>query len=164
MHVFKDKLDRSWLLVITVLGVKRCRGLLGIDLYALVDENFERLAKLLADPVSLVDVLFVLCQDQARMLGLTDEDFGRSFGGDTLEQAAEAFLAELVDFFPNPRIRAGLTEVIRKGKQLRERILDHAELMLKQVDIDSEARKLIDSFGSSPESSVSIPPLSRSAN
>ena len=70
MRVFKDNAGRSWTIAIHVAAVKRVRGLLSLDLYSLLDERFAGLAKLLADPVDFVDVLYVLCKDDADRLGI----------------------------------------------------------------------------------------------
>jgi hypothetical protein len=65
MHSFVDNSRRTWEVAINVSAVKRIRGLLGIDLYALVDDGFKSLSKLVSDPVTLADVLYCLCKDQA---------------------------------------------------------------------------------------------------
>lgn len=157
MKTFRDNAGRPWTVVINVYAVKRVRGLLGLDLYSLVDDRFQGLGKLLADPVALVDVLYVLCKDEADKLGVSDEDFGRGMGGDAIEHASTAFLEELTDFFPEPRVRAGIRRVIEAGRKMRDSLLTHMEGSLAAIDPDAEARRLIGSSGSSPGSSGSIP-------
>lgn len=157
MRVFKDNAGRAWTIAIHVAAVKRVRGLLGLDLYSLVDDRFQGLGKLLADPVALVDVLYVLCKDEADRLGVADEDFGRAMAGDAIEHASTAFLEELTDFFPDPRVRAGMRKVIEAGRKVRESLMTHLETGLDRIDPDAEARRLIGSYGNSPGSSGSIP-------
>jgi len=164
MHIFKDNAGRSWTLAINVYAVKKTKALVGIDLYGLIDKEFQALDKLLSDPVSLVDVIYCLCKDDADKLGVSDEDFGRGMGGDSLEWATTAFLDELTAFFPDPRVRAGLKKVIEKGRAVRTIVLDRAMEQLDTIDLDAEARRLIDSSGKSRVSSESIPDLSRSEN
>lgn len=164
MKAFKDNAGRTWLVSINVAAVKRCRALCDVDLYGLVDDKFEGLSRLLGDPVSLVDVLYCLCKDEADKLGITDEDFGRGMGGDSLAVASDAFLEELTDFFPDPRVRAGLRKVLAAGRTVRDRLLDHLDLKLDGIDPDAEARRLIASSGNSPASSASTPAPSRSAS
>jgi len=151
MRVFKDNAGRSWTIAIHVAAVKRVRGLLSLDLYSLLDERFAGLAKLLADPVDFVDVLYVLCKDDADRLGITDEDFGRAMAGDSIEHARNAFLEEYADFFPDPRVRAGLRKVMAASAKVRDRIMSLMESRLDAIDPDSEAEKLIGSSGSLPE-------------
>lgn len=164
MRTFTDNAGRTWTVQVNVAAIKRVRGLLGVDLYRLVDDGFQALAKLVSDPVQLADVLYCLVKDEADAKQITDEEFGRGLAGDVITLAADSFVEELIDFFPDARARAGLRKVIDAGKKVRERLLTHAETLLERVDPEVEANKLIASFGSSPESSVSIPDLSRSEN
>jgi len=164
MKSFADNAGRTWLISINVTAVKRCRALAKVDLYGLVDKKFEGLGNLLGDPIALVDVIYVLCQDEADKLGISDEDFGRAMAGDAIEHATNAFLEELTDFFPDPRVRAGLTKVIQAGRKVLDRVMQEQEIRINALDVDSVAKTLIDSFGSLRVSSVSTPDLSPSAN
>ena len=155
MHSFVDNSRRTWEIAINVAAVKRIRGLLGIDLYALVDDGFKSLSKLVSDPVTLADVLYCLCKDQAEMQSITDEDFGRALAGDAITQAADAFVEELIDFFPDARARASLRKAIEAGKAVREKVLNHAEKILDSIDPEPEAQKWINSSGTWPASSAS---------
>ncbi|MEX2091388.1 MAG: hypothetical protein WD971_01860, partial [Pirellulales bacterium] len=57
----------------------------------------------LADPVTLVDVLYVLILPQAEEKNVTDEQFASALGGDTLTEATTALLEALCDFFQEPQ-------------------------------------------------------------
>jgi hypothetical protein len=157
MHSFQDNAGRTWTVAINVAAVKRVRGLMKLDLYKLVDDGFQPLGELVADPVQLADVLYCLCKDEADAKQISDEDFGRALYGDAITLAAEAFVEELFDFFPDARARAGMRKLSAAGKKVKARLLDHAETVLDQLDPEAEARKLIASFGSSPASSGSTP-------
>src|SRR5262245_29421790 len=121
MHTFNDNAGRNWTVAINVAAVKRVRGLVGVDVYKLVDDGFKPMAALLSDPVQLVDVLYCLCKEEADARKVSDEDFGRALGGDAIHHAAEAFVEELIDFFPNAQARAGLKRVVAAGKKVRDR-------------------------------------------
>ena len=162
MHSFVDNSRRTWEVAINVTAVKLIRGLLGIDLYALVDDGFKSLSKLVSDPVTLADVLYCLCKDQADRQSITDEDFGRALSGDVITQAADAFVEELIDFFPDARARASLRKAIEAGKTVRDKLLSHAEKILDSIDPETEAKKWISSSGTWPESSVVTPDHSAS--
>jgi hypothetical protein len=164
MQSFKDNAGRTWTITINVAAVKRVRGLLGVDLYKLVDDGFKPLAALISDPVQLADVLYCLCKVEADAKQITDEDFGRALGGDAITLAAEAFVEELIDFFPDARARASLRKVVTAGRRVRDRLLDHAETLIEKIDPEREANGLIASFGSSRASSASTPAPSPSAN
>ncbi len=157
MHTFADNLGRTWYVAINVATIRRVRAALDVDLYAMVDDGMQELGKLVADPVRLADVLYVLCQEEAAAKNISDEDFGRALGGDAITSAAEALVEELVDFFPDERSRAALRRVIAAGRQVRTKLLDHAETMLDELDPDSCASALISSWTSSQESSASTP-------
>lgn len=164
MRAFTDREGRQWPVSINVTAIKRCRALVDVDIHALLNDGFQGLAALLADPCKLVDVIFVLCQGEAEKRGVTDEDFGAALAGDALMAATDAFLAELADFFPDPRERAGIRKVIEKGRRMTERILEAREARIDSLDVDAEARRLIGSSGSSPAPSDSTPDPSPSAS
>jgi len=157
MRTFTDNAGRTWTVAINVAAIKRVKGLINVDLYTLVDDGFQALAKLVANPVQLADVLFCLCKDEADAKQISDEDFGRALAGDVITLAADAFVEELIDFFPDARARAGLRKVIDATKKVREKLLDHAETVLATLDPDREAKGLIASFGNSREFSASTP-------
>jgi hypothetical protein len=164
MRTFTDNAGRTWTVQINVSAVKRVRGLVGIDLYKLVDDGFHSLGQLVGDPVQLADVLYSLVKDEADAKHVTDEEFGRGLAGDAITHAAEAFVEELIDFFPDARARAGLRKVVDTSRKVQQRLLEHAESLLESLDPDKEASKLIGSFGNSPASSASIQGRSPSAN
>ena len=76
MHIFKDSKARQWCIEINVTAVKRVKAFCVIDLYGLVNDKFQGLGNLLSDPCSLVDVLFVLCKEEADRQSISDEEFG----------------------------------------------------------------------------------------
>ena len=164
MRTFVDNAGRTWTVAISVYAVKRLRALLGIDLYGLVDDEFKGLGKLLSDPVSLVDMLYVLCQSEAEKLGVTDESFGRAMAGDAIERATEAFLTELTDFFPDARVRTGIAKVLTLGREVRDRMLSHAIEKMDEINPEDVARTLINSSGNSRGSSESTQARLRSVS
>jgi hypothetical protein len=147
MHSYRDNAGRTWTVVINVAAVKRVRGLVGIDLYKLIDDGFKPLAALVADPVQLADVLYCLCQDEADAKQITDEDFGRALAGDAITLAADAFVEELIDFFPDARARSSLTRVLAAGRKVRDKLLLHAETVIETLDPETAANALIASYG-----------------
>ena len=164
MRTFNDNAGRTWTIAINVAAIKRVRGLLNVDLYKLVDDGFKPLGALVGDPVMLADVLYCLCKDEADAKKVSDEDFGRALAGDAITLAADAFVEELIDFFPDARTRASLTKVLSAGRKVRDKLLIHAETVIETFDADKAASKLIASFGNSPASSASTLAPSPSAN
>jgi hypothetical protein len=117
-NTFVDALGRPWTVVLNVAALKRVKQVLTIDLLQVLEGSLlERLAN---DPCLLCDVLFVLCQPQAQAVGVSDMQFGEALAGDVLDQAAQAFLEALVDFFPQAR-RQVLREALKKLRALESR-------------------------------------------
>lgn len=164
MKTFTDTANRVWTVAINVAAVKRCRALVEVDLYGLVDRGFEPLAALLGDPVKLVDTLYVLCKAEADARGVTDVQFGEALAGDALEAASTAFLAELVDFFPDPRVREGLRKILDAGRKVTATAIERMMATMATLDIEAEAAKLIGRSGTVPASSGSTQGRSRSAS
>lgn len=157
MKSFQDTAARTWHVQVNVAAIKRVRDLLGIDLARVVDDKFKVLSAILEDPCQLVDVLFVLCQDQAQAAGVSDVDFGRSMSGDSLMTAADAFIEALTDFFPNARARAMLTTLMQKGRKVRDLLMDRAQLQIDAINPAKEASTLTRSAGNSRASAASTP-------
>lgn len=171
MHSFKDKAGKPWQVEITVGTNKVVKGLLGFSLYDLVDKGdqpLKPLAKFLEDPEQLVNLLYVLCKDQADQLSMTDEDFGRLFTGEVLGDATDAFVGELISFFPNPQVRQSLQKVVEKGREFGAKLVERMDRELANVDLENEVdllvKKLSGESGTPPESSEPTPPLLRSAS
>ncbi len=159
MKEFTDNADRVWTVEINVTAVKRVRDLLGVDLLSIVDDG-KLLGRLTTEPVLLVDVIYVLCKPQADTLEVSDEDFGRAMGGDSLEAATTALLEELVAFFPTKRRRL-LKRALAKFEEVETKVLELAEAKLDSPEVKAEIARLLatvgDSSGASPASSESTP-------
>lgn len=158
MKAFKDNADRSWSVNINVATIKRVRGLLNIDLMEAVDGNL--LERLVTDPVLLCDVIYVVCKSEADEAGVSDEQFGQAMAGDALELATAALLESLVEFFPLAKRRL-LEKALEKMHNLEARAMKVAEERLNSPEVEKQIEKALAnigaSFGSSPDSSESIP-------
>jgi hypothetical protein len=141
MRTFADTVGTAWSISVNVLALKRVRTLLDVDLMEIATGSLlERLGR---DPVLLCNVLFVICKEQADAAKITDEDFGRRMAGDAIEAATNAFLEEVVDFFPGAR-RALLRKALERSRTLEaqaepilaarmEEVFQAAELRLKSA-------------------------------
>lgn len=156
MKCFKDANGREWAVEINVGQAKRVRASLQVDLPALVAGRADGLGELLDDPIRLVDVLYVLCRDQAQKAGISDEQFGCGLGGDTLAQATDALVESLVDFFPDPKRREVLRKLMAAARSIQAATLTE---LTERLDADPKFL-LVASSGSSgvpPEFSASTP-------
>lgn len=119
MHSFKDIKDRTWNIAINVNSIKRVRAMAdGFDLMKVVEDQ-STLSRLTDDPFILVAALYALCQPQADTASVTPEDFGEAMGGDSLDGASTALLAELADFFP-PHRRGPMKAAVDKLREIQE--------------------------------------------
>jgi hypothetical protein len=164
MRTFTDNAGRIWTITVNVAALKRVRGMLNVDIYKLVDDGFKGLGELLGDVIQLVDVLYCLCKDEADARKVSDEDFGRAMFGDAIHQATEAFVEELIDFFPEARVRSSLRKIVAESRKVRDRLLGRAEQVLESFDADREANRLLSSYGIAPASSDLTPAPSPSGN
>lgn len=183
MHKFTDTAGREWAVEINVSAVKRVRKLLDVDLIKVLDKEPDGgtlLGRLGSDLALLVDVLFALLKPDADERNVGDEDFGRAFSGDVIMKAREAFLGALTDFFPDPRARTLLGEVLAKGNRVKDLVMAGATDILGTIDADKAAAEMLATMragvesrqangsknrsGSVPESSDSTPAPSVSAN
>ena len=155
MRTFKDNAGRTWTISLTVAAVRRVRDLAKVDLLDLA--NGRVIERLVADPVTLCDVLYAACKPQADAESVTDEQFGEAMAGDAIEHASKALVEELIQFFPNARERAALSRVV----QTMDAAMDRARTLVERRIESGEIEKAVEnamaglSSSDSPESSVS---------
>ena len=140
MHTFADTQGRTWTLTINVDVIRRVRSLLNINLLEAVEGRL--LERLITDPVLLCDILFVVIQPEAVAKDISDEDFGRSLGGDVLDVATTALLEELVDFFPSAK-RTVFRKALIKLKQLETLAIETATQRLESSELEERMKAAI---------------------
>lgn len=114
MKKFLDNENREWSLSVTVGDAKRIKAKYGLDLL-----DHKAVAEIASDPISLVNALWAVCESQAAMRGVTEEDFGRGLAGDAIDYATDALLGAIVDFFPR-RQREALKALLARISQANE--------------------------------------------
>jgi hypothetical protein len=156
MKTFKDNGGRAWSISVDVIGIRRVRSALNVNL---VNSDFSKvLEQLLEDPVLLCDVIYILCKPEADKLGVSGEDFGAAMSGDAIEHAMRAFLEELGNFTPNPRDRARVQRVIAAMWNMAERGRDVADKTIEAAITRAEKDPTFGASSSnSPASSASTP-------
>lgn len=101
MATFLDRAKRSWVLRIDLGRAQRIRDEFGVDLLAWSERTFEQLQ----DPFTLGGILWTLIEADAAKRNITVEEFTATIDGAIIEQAGEALLEAIIDFFP-PRKQA----------------------------------------------------------
>ena len=165
MRTFQDTEGRQWTLAVTHASIKRVRAMTGVDLAELSVDSAKKpedqlFARLVGDPMLLVDVVFALCQPQAEQRGVSDAQFGEAMAGDVIDQATRALLGDLVDFIPSPRERARAAKLLAATNGMIDRANDlmDATLDAELATIESEVLRTIGgSSTSGPASSASTP-------
>ncbi len=162
MRQFTDTKDRVWEVELNVRQMKRVRDILGIDLVnviqagkdgAVATDTLDRVAN---DPILLVDILWVLCEGQAKAAGVTDDDFGSSLAGDSIADATRAFLDELVDFFPGAR-RLFLKKAVDLARKYETENLEVLEKALNSPEFEERLKTSLQPPAASRESAESTP-------
>jgi len=170
MRTFKDASGREWRLAITIGAIKRVRTLLGIDLLALHEGDPSPYSRLHLDPMTLVDVVYVLVKPQADADSVSDEQFGEAMTGEAVLAAYTGFMEELIDFFrlANRGDLAKIAEVYRdlianRVNRAAQRAGKLAEEMATEKESPEEQAAQSDGRGNgqmstdSPELSASTP-------
>lgn len=118
MPQFTDELGRDWSVEITYHTVCRVRSALKINLLEILDSGAALVGRINEDLELLVDLLWVVCSEQAERAAVDDELFGRGLAGDSFLHARAALEEALVNFFPPPK-RELLRRIFQMGQALR---------------------------------------------
>ena len=162
MRQFTDTKERVWDVELNVRQMKRVRDVLGIDLVnviqagkdgAVATDTLDRVAN---DPILLVDILWVLCEEQAKSAGVTDADFGSALAGDSISDATRAFLDELVDFFPGAR-RLFLKKAVDLARKFETENAQMLEKALASPEFEERLKTSLIPPAASRESAESTP-------
>lgn len=130
MASFEDRHGRKWTMSITVATVKKVMQDTGVNLANILDDKMRPLADLLSDTIKLVDVCWVCCDQSAG----TESEFADGLAGDAFEKCTNAFLEELINFFPK-RQRETLTEMLHKSTALMDALAERNMQNLKAVSV-----------------------------
>lgn len=159
MRTFKDSLGRDWIIEVNYSAKQRVKAACDLDLFDLA--VFQKIG---ADPTLLIDVIFGLCKPEIEKRGVTAEQFVDSLVGDAIEQASDALLQEIIDFFPSSR-RTTLRKVLETAQQVQAKAVAHIDEKLNSGELLKQLEKtLIPQSGAAPESSASIPAPSPSVS
>lgn len=119
MAVFKDRLNREWVLALDVATIERLESRVpGFQLDGLLTGDASGLYALFEAPVKFVRLLWLLVEAQAARTGAEPEAFGAAMDGPALDRAAEAFTDALVDFSPRHR-RAALKAMVAQVREMQ---------------------------------------------
>lgn len=110
--VFKDSKGREWKLELSVGAIEDMREQCGVDLDKCIS-NPEQLAELiLKEPKKLAEMLWILCEDQAKAAGVEPRDFGRALNRAAIDGATDALIGAVVLFFPRASAGRAISEAL----------------------------------------------------
>lgn len=146
---FTDADGRRYVVRVSVGTRRKLIAALGIDIAKLIDEKFSLLEKITGDLETMVNVLWVTVEDQARAHGLDEQRFAESLLGDCVFDAGRVLCLAIADFFPDRDVRAAVREVMKTAWQVNRRATELAgakvRKLLAGLDVETLARKLTDS-------------------
>jgi len=115
MRLFKDNKGRAWDVSIDVNTIKRVRSRTGFELLSIAAGEGNPVLALHDDIETLVDVMWAICEPQARDLGISDEEFGRSLVGEAIGDAFDQLIGGMTDFFFGARRRVLIAAALAAG-------------------------------------------------
>ena len=135
MMKFKDAQGRDWEPEVNVVTIGRVRAALKINLLELLlPEN--KVAERLDDPCLLVDIIYLLCQDQADKLNVNDVAFGKAMTADSIEDAWGLVLEGIVLFSPRG-LRPAHMKVLAKAKTYQAAAAEQIKTLVAGTEFDA---------------------------
>lgn len=151
MRTFRTTDGTEWKVAVNVGTIKRCHDETGLrltDLFA----NEAKIGEFFADDVRFCTVLYAVIKPQADEAGKTLDDFLAVIDGTVIEGAVEALLAEVADFFQEPR-RGLLKKTLAKYQAAHARLTTEgardAERRIEETDFETLLRQTLMSSASS---------------
>lgn len=151
MKAFKTTDGTEWQVVVNVATIKRCMddtGLRLTDLFA----SEAKIGEFFADDVRFCEVLFSVIRPQADAADKTLDDFLAGIDGTVIEKAVEALLAELSDFFQEPRkglLKKVMERYSKAAEKVRVETLAVVEKQIEEMDFEKLIRQTLTSSASS---------------
>ena len=144
MQTFTDKNNDKWNIEINVGTARKVLSECNVDLINVLDFDEQKqeksvLEKLADDPILLVDVLYCLCSTQAKERNLDDFAFATLFSADTIVQATECLMEEIINFSPPVR-----QKVLRKIHQTGKNLMGEMEKKVEELLESPEFNKSIE--------------------
>lgn len=141
MQLITDNTGNTWTLAVNVNTLRRVKALCNIQLTDLIvieqgkNPDATLLERLAADPILLVDTLYAIVKPEADQKGISDEAFGAAMVGDTLDQAINALLDEVIAFFPSAK-RQVLSKILTASRRFAKTQQQTLNKMLDDPTLD----------------------------
>ena len=155
MQTFTDINGRKWTVSITVGTVKHIKARLGLDILG----NMEGFLKQIQDFIMLIDVLYVVCQEEAEKLGITEKQFGCSFAGPVIQEARNALLEAYAVFHPDPELTAKIRVIGEKFNAVGKKQIALLNKKMPQIErkFDDEVAAALEMIESEMDRDIERP-------
>lgn len=156
MAKFTDRHGREWMVDVTVGTVMRLRQDLDLDIVDLLGGK-TTIWDLLADPVTLVRIIYVTCRDQLEPAKVSVEEFAGGLAGPSLRAAAEAFKDSYANFIDDPEKAALFRDAMNKAQAAISAVTTKAARKMKEISVEALAESLMSRSTGLPGSCELIP-------
>lgn len=128
MQQFKDANGNVWSIDLnlrTARDIRRRMAARAAEFQNVDFLDYSTLLFTLNDPFFGADLLAVVCEPEFSKFGVADaEQFGALLRGKVYFDAREAFIAEYLDFFPDPATAEKMKTVVEQNEKARKAIDD----------------------------------------
>ena len=128
MPQFTDTKSRVWHLELSIGLALAIRAKLKVDFLNLMDG--KSLESIQHSDETLVNVLWLICAEQAKTAGVDEVEFAMGLGGDALGAGIDGLLEALV-LFTRPENRPAIQKILDKSKEVHSR---KVQLALAKID------------------------------
>lgn len=123
MRQFKDDEGHEWRVPFTVGHAEDIKELLDIDFLDILVGEPPPLTRISTDYRLLAQVLFIICEDQAKQREIDQKQFYKLLGGEAFHAAHDALKGALSDFFQSLG-RPEVAEMIAKQQEVIDKALN----------------------------------------
>lgn len=139
---FTDEQKRQWNLKITIGKAMLLRDEMNLDVNQLIDPKSGLIHELLVDSWKFLDILLLLTREERKALAVSDKDFADALGGETLDEAMEAFLFGVTSSLKKLQRRAfaAMTRQLTTGMEMaaakiETQIQKNQNLLEERIDL-----------------------------
>lgn len=138
MASFKDLGGNEWIISFNIGNCRRLLELTKLD-FANAHDG-KAVSEIQANDSKMVQVLWLLIEEQAKAKGIEEDAFWRNLDGNVLEEAQNA-IEEAVLGFTRPERRAALKAILDKKREAIDKAMTLAVAKVQAVNIDQELEK-----------------------
>ena len=135
-QTFKDNQGRDWAIRLHGPVIKDIQETFGFKLTSLDADPINQLAN---DPVMLVDVLFLLCEAQAKERGMDSRAFGECLDPG-LDEPIAALTEALINFFPSGK-RLAIRSALLANQKVQTKAI---EILSQELDSQENLDRIVD--------------------